>query len=94
MSKPLTGRIDKWNRAKLERMFPQKVLKEFLWQKVVYVAVDDLELGSPLGKMPPMVFKITKEQIDAIEEFNKTQLGSFKKTEFGRDLLKHGRFIV
>jgi hypothetical protein len=58
----------------------------------IFVVLDNLDLGSPLGKLPPMVLVIKNEEAKKIYH-SAAKNSYFGQTEFGRQFLKYAAHV-
>merc|ERR1712193_534386 len=54
----------------------------------VFLALDDIDLGSPVGELPPVLFFIKRKKLDEIYQCAKGN-SLFKELHFGDQLLKY-----
>jgi hypothetical protein len=59
----------------------------------IFVVLDNLDLGSPLGKQPPVVLFITNEEAKKIYH-SAAKNSYFGQTEFGRQFLKYAAHVL
>lgn len=80
--------IDKMIRMSHRTSLMEASLAKQGGKDAVFLALDDIDLGSPLGELPPVLFFIKRKKLDEIYQCAKEN-SLFKESYFGDQLLKY-----